>query len=142
MLFILLGLFALAVTVFTASGLTVSSVAWEPVFAGAIFLVIGTNTMMLGVCSKLFAPHLADQEEDWTVRLYRRHLGLERLLAVAAGLVIIGLGMDAFILVEWLSDSSRDLLALAAVAQSLIVIGVNLAFGALVAAMIDYDYQS
>lgn len=142
LLFVLLGLFALAVTVFTTSGLTVGSVTWQPIFAGAIFLVIGTNTMMLGVGSKLFAIHLADQEEDWTVRFYRRHLGLERLLTVAAGLAIIGLGMDAFILVEWLSDSSRDLLALAAVAQSLIVVGVNLAFTALLAAMIDYDYQS
>lgn len=142
LLFVLLGLFALAVTVFTTSGLTVGSVTWEPIFAGAIFLVIGTNTMMLGVGSKLFAIHLADQEEDWTVRFYRRHLGLERLLAVAAGLAIIGLGMDGFILVEWFSDSSRDLLPLAAVAQSLIVVGANLAFTALLAAMIDYDYES
>jgi hypothetical protein len=141
MLFIILGLFALAVTVFTASGLTVASVSWEPIFAGAIFLVIGTNTMMLGVCSKLFALHLADQEEEWTVRLYRRHLGLGRLLTVAALLIVVGLGIDGFVLVEWLSDSTRTLVTLATVAQSSIVIGVNLAFGALVAAMIDYDYE-
>jgi glycosyltransferase involved in cell wall biosynthesis len=142
LLFVLLGLFALAVAVFTSNGITVGSVTWQPIFAGGIFLVIGTNITILGVGSKLFAMHQADQEEDWIVRFYRRHLGLERLLAVAAGLAIIGAGIDGFIFVEWLADSSRDLLALAAVAQSLIVIGVNLAFGALLVAMIDYDYQS
>lgn len=141
LLFLLLGLFALAVTIFTTNGVTVGSVTWEPIFAGAIFLVIGLNTVMLGVCSKLFAIHLADQEEDWTVRFYRRYLGLERLLTVAAGLATIGVGMDGFILVEWLRDSPRDLLAIATVGQSLIVVGVNLAFAALVAAMIDYEYE-
>ncbi len=144
--FVLLGLFALAVSVFTTSGLTVGSVTWQPVFAGAIFLVIGTNTIILGVCSKLFGMHVAGQEEDWVVRFYRRNLGLERLLAVATALVIIGVGMDGYVLVQWLNDTSRDVLrdfvTVAAVAQSLIVIGVNLAFGALVAAMIDYDYES
>ena len=140
LLFILLGLFALAVTVFTTNGLTVGSITWQPIFAGAILLVIGINTIMLGLASKLFAIRLADHEEDWTIRIYRRHLGLERLLAVAAGLAVIGLGIDVIILVEWLADSSRDLLAAATIAQSLIVIAVNLAFAALVAAMIDYEF--
>jgi hypothetical protein len=139
LLFFLLGLFALGVTVFTSNGLTVGSVTWQPIFAGAILLVIGTNTIMLGLASKLFAIRLTDHDEDWTIRIYRRHLGLERLLAVAAGLAAIGLGIDVIILVEWLADSSRNLLAAATIAQSLIVIAVNLAFAALVAAMIDYE---
>ncbi len=140
--FVLMGLLTLAVSVFTTNGLDVGSVTWQPVFAGGIFLVIGTNTMMLGVASKLFAIHLADQEEDWAVRFYRRHLGLETLLALGAGLGVIGLSINGFILIEWLTDSSRDLLGLAALAQALIVIGVNLVFGALVAEMIDSEQRS
>ena len=104
-------------------------------------MVVGTNTMMLGVSSKLFAIHQGALEEDWTVRFYRRHLGLERLLPVGALLVVIGIGMDGFIMVEWLTGSSRDLLPVATVAQSLIVIAATLAFGSLMAAMIDYDNE-
>ena len=142
LLFVLLGVLALAVTIFTSNGITVGSVTWEPVFAAAIFLVLGTNTMMLGVSSKLFAVHLGALEEDWIVRFYRRHLGLERLLPLGVLLALIGLGMDGFITLEWLTGSSRDLLPVATVAQSLIVIAATLAFGSLMAAMIDYDNEN
>ncbi len=142
LLFVLLGMVALGVTIFTSNGITVGSVTWEPIFAAAIFLVLGTNTMMLGVSSKLFAVNQGTLEEDWIVRFYRRNLGLEKLLPFAALLALIGFGVDGFIMLEWLTGSSRDLLPLATVAQSLIVIAVILAFGSLMAAMIDYDNEN
>ena len=61
---------------------------------------------------------------------------------MATLLALIGLGLDGFIMLEWLTGSSRDLLPLAAVAQSLIVIAATLAFGSLMAAMIDYDNEN
>ncbi len=141
LLFVTLGLLSLAVTVFTTSGVTVGSLEWQPVFAGGVLLVIGVNAMMLGVSSKLLALRTGGQEEDRVVGFYRRHLGLERILAAAIVMCVIGVALDGFVLVEWLSDSERDLLPWASVASSLLVVGANLIFGSLAVAMIDAEYE-
>ena len=141
LLFVTLGLLSLAVTVFTTSGVTVGSLEWQPVFAGGVLLVIGVNAMMLGVASKLLALRAGSQEEGSVVRFYRRHLGLERILLAAIVMCVIGVALDGFVLVEWLSDSERDLLPWASVASSLLVVGANLIFGSLAVAMIDAEYE-
>jgi glycosyltransferase involved in cell wall biosynthesis len=143
LVFLLLGLLSLAVTVFTTNGVTIGSVNWHPIFAAGIFLVVGINTMMLGVCSKLLAFRQGLQEEDRVVRFYRRYLGLEKMILVAAVLGLIGLILDGWVLIVWAGDSERGLLPTATVAQALLVIAANLIFSSLAAAMIDYeDYYS
>jgi hypothetical protein len=111
------------------------------VFAAGIFLVIGVNAMMLGICSKLLALRTGAQDEDGVIRFYRQRLGLERLLAAAVLMILAGAGLDVFVCVEWLGDSDRDLLPWAALASSLLVVGANLIFAALAAAMIDAEYE-
>jgi hypothetical protein len=136
LLFLLLGLVSLAVTVFTANGVTIGSVVWEPVYAAAILLAVGVNTMMLGLCSKLLGLREGAQE-DGMVRFYRAHLGLGRILVGAGAMIAVGLGLELFVLVEWLRDSPRVLLPWATVSATLIVIAANVIFAALAAAMID-----
>jgi glycosyltransferase involved in cell wall biosynthesis len=138
---ILLGITSLAITIFTANGITIGDVRWEPVFAGGIFLVIGVNLLMLGLIAKLFAERETAQD-DGLLRFYRRYLGLERILALAIVLTLIGLAIDLFVFIEWVSDSDRDLLTWATVAQTLIVIGANLGFGGLAAGMVEYEYET
>ncbi len=135
-LFILLGLLSMTVTLFTANGVTIGSIVWEPVYAAAILLAIGVNTMMLGVCSKLLGVREGGQE-DAMVRFYRVHLGLGRVLSVAGLMAIAGLGMETFVFIEWVRDSSRNLLPWATVSATLIVIAANVIFAGLAAAMID-----
>jgi hypothetical protein len=113
-------------------------VEWEPVFAASIFFVIGINAMMLGVISKIIAVRIGDAESR-VVRFYHRFLGFERLLAVAVVMLIVGAGLDAFVLIEAIGDSSRDLLPWTAAAQALIVMAANLIFGGIAIAMIDYE---
>jgi hypothetical protein len=122
--------------VFTTSGVTIGSLEWEPVYAAAILLVVGVNTLMLGVCSRLLGVR-EGVPEDSIVRFYRRSLGLGRLLVLSGALAAIGAGLHIWIFVEWLNDSAGDLLATATVAASLIVIAANLAFASIAAAMID-----
>lgn len=136
LLFLMLGLVSLAVTVFTANGVTIGSVVWEPVYAAAILLAVGVNTMMLGLCSKLLGLREGAQE-DGMVRFYRTHLGLGRILVGAGAMIAVGLGLQLFVLVEWLRDSPRVLLPWATVSATLIVIAANVIFAALAAAMID-----
>ncbi len=71
------------------------------------------------------------------VRFYRVHLGLGRILVGAGAMIAVGLGLELFVLVEWLRDSSRVLLPWATVSATLIVIAANVIFAALAAAMID-----
>jgi hypothetical protein len=107
------------------------------VFAGTILLVVGTNASLLGLVSKLFAAGV-HQEEDWLVRTYRRYLGFEGLLLIGAALLALGVAVDGLILVRWLMEPSLpELLRLAAVGQTLLIIGGNVAFGSVAAAIID-----
>lgn len=140
-LFIALGLLSHAVTVFTANGVTVGGATWEPVFAGGIFLVIGVNILMLGLISKIFAARDTDAE-DAIVRFYRRHVGLERLLFIAAVCFLAGAAIDVYVFIEWVGDTTRDLLPWATVAQTLVLIGANLGFGAIAAGMIEYEQDN
>ena len=129
---------SLTVTVLTTNGVTIASVNWQPIYAAGIFLVIGINTIMLGVCSKLLATRQG-AAEDVIVRFYRRHLGLERLLLAALVMGLISAGLHLFVFIEWVSDSNRYLLPWATVAQAFLVIGANLVFGGFAAAMIDSE---
>ena len=135
-LFILLGLLSMTVTLFTANGVTLGSIVWEPVYAAAILLAIGVNTMMLGVCSKLLGVREGGQV-DAMVRFYRVHLGLGRVLSAAGIMALAGLGLETFVFIEWVRDSSRNLLPWATVSATLIVIAANVIFAGLAAAMID-----
>ena len=136
LLFLLLGLLSLGVTVFATSGVAVGSLRWQPIYAAAIFLVVGVNTLMLGLCSKLLGLREGAQE-DVIVRVWRRYLGLGRLLIASGVLAAIGAGMDIYVLWQWLSDSKENVLPTATIAASLVVIGANLVFASLAAEMID-----
>jgi glycosyltransferase involved in cell wall biosynthesis len=138
LVFLILGLISLTVTVLTTNGVTVASLHWQPIYAAGIFLVIGINTIMLGVCSKLLATRQG-AEEDAIVRFYRRNLGLERLLIAAFVMGLISAGLHLFVFVEVVSDSDRYLLPWATVAQAFLVIGANLVFAGFAAAMIDSE---
>jgi glycosyltransferase involved in cell wall biosynthesis len=133
---LLLGLLSLGITVFTTSGVTVGSVEWEPVYAAAIFLVVGVNTVMLGVCSRLLGVR-EGLPEDGIVAFYRRYMGLGRMLACSALMALLAIGLHGWIFIRWLDDTTSDLLAAATVAASLLVIAANLAFASIAAAMID-----
>lgn len=135
---IILGLLSLAVTAFTTNGINIGPADWEPVFASGIFFVVGVNALMLGLLAKLLAVRTGDVESR-VVTFYRRYLGLERLLLASALMLLAGGAIDVFVLVEWLGDSTRNLIPWAAAAQALVVMSANLLLGGLAAAMVDYE---
>lgn len=137
-LFCLLGVLSLGTTAFEREGITVGSLDWQPVFAGPIFLVVGVNTVLLGLGAKLFAVNRETQGEDALVRFYRQYLGVEALLFIGIVLALVGIGVDAYIFVRWLRGSTAEgLIHITAVAQALIVIGANLLFGSIMLGIID-----
>jgi hypothetical protein len=136
----LLGILSLVITLGTASGVTIGDLQWQPVFAGGILLIVGTNAMMIGVASHVYAASRGIILEDGLTAFFRNHVTLERVLGLAFLLVAAGVGLDALIFYEWLSD--REIVqteGVAAVAQTTIIVGANLALGGFLIALMDVE---
>ena len=114
---------------FTASSADIGGLRWQPVFAGPIFWVLGVSGLAFGLVAhrRLVQTGLA-RPSRWMARAYPL-VHLETALALAAVAVLGGIGIDAFIFVQWVGGSAATAGApLAALAQALIISGVNLAF--------------
>lgn len=136
-----LGLLALAITLGASSGITVGSLTWQPVFAGAILLSVGTNSLVIGMASHMYAVSRGILEEDGLARAFRRHVSLERVLALAAVPLAIGVGLDGLLFLRWIGGAPFGVPAVgtAAVAQSGIIVGANLVLGGFLLALIEVD---
>ena len=124
------GIASLIITVAKTSGIDLGPARWEPIFAASIFFVVGINVLMLGLLAKTLAVRSGDVESRMVV-FYHKYLGLERMIGLAFLLLAVGAVLDIWVLIDWLDDSNHNLLPRAAMAQSLVVIGANLLFGAL-----------
>ena len=123
---------------FAASNMAVGGLQWQPVFAGPIFWVLGVSGLAFGLVAHrgLVRTGLARPS-----RLLARGyplVKLETALALAALAVLGGVGIDAFIFVQWVGGGAHTAgTQLAALAQALIISGVNLAFIAFLGATPD-----
>jgi hypothetical protein len=125
---IVLGILTLGLALPSSHGIDIGPLRWQPIFAGTIFLVVGMNAVLLGLTSRIYTTARGDTEADWLLRFYRRYLGLEGLFLLGIFLMACGGGVDLFILAKSPSGSALNWVDMAAVAQSLIVIGANLFF--------------
>jgi glycosyltransferase involved in cell wall biosynthesis len=137
----IIGLISLAIAVATQSGLPLGSLNWQPLFAGGILLAIGSNSLILGIATSLYAESKGIVSEGRLIRFYREHLSLERVLLVGAALFLVGLGLDAYIFLRWLGgyESGPHLSGVAAVAQSCLIVGANVGLGGFLTALIDIE---
>lgn len=136
-----LGLLSLAVMLSSGGAVTIGALTWQPVFAGAILLSVGTNSIMIGMASHIFAVSRGVVEEDRLARFVRKHATLERVLALAAVPLFLGVSLDALLFLDWVSRANIGLSAVstAALAQSAIIVGANLVLGGFLVALIDID---
>ncbi len=138
LLLVLLGALALGITLASQGGVTIGTLKWQPVFAGGILLIVGTNALMIGVASHLYAASRKIIPEDNLTLLFNRLMTLERMLALAGLLILVGIGLDAVIFYEWLTknDLGVSTQGLAATAQTGIIIGANMALGGFLTALL------
>jgi hypothetical protein len=126
---ILLGILSLAIGVAASDGVDVGSVEWQPVFAGGILVPGGVAFLTLGIAAKWLAWRRGVAYPGRVVSLLKdesKPVGDYFLLAGVLSL-IAGVGLDAYLLLNWASDESvRLALGLGAVAQALVVSGFNL----------------
>jgi glycosyltransferase involved in cell wall biosynthesis len=108
-------------------GIEIGSLAWQPVFAGSIFLAIGANALVFGAITKSYGVDRGILREDAWTRFYRRFFSLERVLAIGGLLLGLGLVLNVGLFVVWAAGGKLTLgLQLAALAQGLMIVGANI----------------
>jgi hypothetical protein len=127
---IVLGIISLAIGVAASGGVEVGSVRWQPVFAGGILVPGGVAFLTLGIAARWLAWRRGVARAGRVVSVLRDEsvpIGDYFLLA-GLGSLIGGLGLDAYLLFKWtIVDEEPGLaLGLGAVAQTLVVAGLNL----------------
>jgi hypothetical protein len=134
------GALTLGLALPSSHGIDIGPLRWQPIFAGTIFLVVGMNAVLLGLSSRIYTTARGDTKEDWLLRLYRRYLGLEGLFLLGVFLVLCGVGVDAFLLIRAPgANDTFNWVDIAAVAQSLIVIGANLLMVGVLAGVLESE---
>jgi glycosyltransferase involved in cell wall biosynthesis len=130
---IVAGVVITALQLISASGVEIGSLTWQPVFAGSIVLAIGVNAFLLGIVAKVYGVTQGLLPEDRLSRFYRRWVRLEAMLAVGAVLFLVGVALDGALFFVWANGAKSALgLQLAGLAQSLLIVGAETAFGAFV----------
>jgi hypothetical protein len=134
LLLTLLGIVVLAAALPNET-IDIAALNWQPIFAGSIFVVVGLNAVMLGFASRLYLSARGMTNEDAMVRFYHRHLRLEVFALI--GLVLVGTGVliDAILLL--VDDVGISRLGLAAMAQTLIVVGANAILAGAMASLLE-----
>jgi hypothetical protein len=137
---ILIGVLTLGLALPSSHGIAIGPLRWQPIFAGTIFSVVGMNAILLGLASRIYTTARGDTQEDWLLRFYRKYLGLEGLFLLGLFLMLCGIGVDFFLLVRSPGTSNAwNWVDIAAVAQSLIVIGANLFFVGVLAGVLEAE---
>lgn len=132
-----MGLAVTTISFLAPSGIEIGSLNWQSIFAGSIFLALGANALVFGLITKTYGVDRGFLKEDAWVRLYRRVFSLERVLAVAGILMVAGLVLNGALLVVWLAGSKLALgLQMAALAQSLMIVGGNVGMAGFLAVAI------
>jgi glycosyltransferase involved in cell wall biosynthesis len=101
----------------------IADTTWQPVFAGSICVVVGFNALMLGFASRLYTSARGITNEDAFTRFYSRYLSLEVFVVIGLILIAGGIAMDVILVLVGSAGINR--IGLAAVAQTLIVVGAN-----------------
>jgi hypothetical protein len=144
-LFVLPGLVLMALGILTLGasfaspvGVEVGSLTWQPVFAATIFLAMGANALLLGLVAKIHAVAQGLLNEDRWVRLYRRVFRLETVLLAATVMVAAGAALDIWLFTIWTAGDHHPLgLQLAALAQSLLIVGAEFGMAGFLIVAID-----
>ena len=142
---IVFGVLSLAMGVAFSDGVDVGSVSWQPVFAGGILVPGGVAFLTLGIATKWLAWRRDVAHSGRVVNALRDEsipVGDYFLLTGVVSL-IAGVGLDAYLLWQWAIDAPVSLaLGWGAVAQTLVVSGLNLIVAAVLIGVLRAGQRS
>ena len=124
----LLGLLTFAVGFGLGGAIEVGALRWQPVFAGPIFVVLGANALGMWLIgrTRLVRRGLAS---SWRRFAWTQHpRWLEMSLIGGSLIALVGVVIDLYLFNQWVTASLTSSLApqLAALAQTLIIVGANI----------------
>lgn len=135
---VVLGLASTVISLTSPEGVVIGPLTWRPVFAGTILLAIGVNAMLFGVIAKLYAVSHGLMRVDRWARLYRRAFRLEALLVLAAVMFLAGLVIEILLFGAWTTSAvAVQGLSLAALAQTLMIVGAELGLAGFLVVTVD-----
>lgn len=98
----------------------------------SLFTLLGANVIWFGLLARLTNARRNPISTDSNFGRLLKYFTLERGLMLGAGLAAVGLAIDIWILLEWISrgyGDMRDTVHVAFVASTVFVLGVNSVFG-------------
>jgi hypothetical protein len=124
----LLGLFALLPGPIRVGALRLD---YHFMFVASALAILGVQLVFLGLAAKTYSRGAFPARRDPWVDFLDRRFTLERGLVVGLGLAAAGLGINAWILWDWLAAGRGQLFAVqpALLGLSLIVVGTQTVFG-------------
>jgi hypothetical protein len=108
-------------------------VHWQPVFAAPLLTVLGVNALLFGGMARVATTNRGLTTPDLTYRIARALFTFEWALGSGLVLLLLGGGLDVMLL----AGLAGNELAVAAMAQTLILIGGNVLFGGSLAAIVN-----
>ena len=119
----LLGAIGMATALLVSPGSIDAWPDWPTVFLGPMLLVVGINALLLGLAAHLVASSKGITGKSRLSTLYRQHFSLEAFLVAAGALILAGVGLYTFLTPAL--DSPLQEAQIGALAQSLMVVGVD-----------------
>jgi glycosyltransferase involved in cell wall biosynthesis len=138
LLLTLIGSLILALGLASSAGIVIGSLAWQPIFAGPILLILGINALLFSGVAHLYTTSIGMTQPDLFYALARRALCFEVAIIGAAVLLAIGIALDVFLLAHDLSTGVvPNRLGLAAVAQTIILSAGNFGLAGFLASLVN-----
>ena len=124
----ILGILTFVLAFAAAGGLDVGGLRWQPVFAGPIFLVVGVNAVSMGLVVGRLHTLRGFSRRRAAFRPLERMMRAEVGLLIAAIAVLAGIGMDVYLFAHWAGGGPPHPIGtqLAALAQTLVIVGTNI----------------
>jgi hypothetical protein len=129
MIAVALGVVSLALGITVTRGVEVGSVHWQPVFAGGILVPAGIGFMALGLAAKWQAWRRGIAQPNRLVRALNESPSrlLESILLSGLLMLLAGVALDGYLLWGWAqNEPPARALGLGAVAQTMMIAGLNL----------------
>jgi glycosyltransferase involved in cell wall biosynthesis len=119
------------VELIVVSRLAVFGREWDvhALIAGALLAVVGTQIVALGICAHAYGTYFMGERDRWFDRM-RARLKLEHGLLLGGTIIVAGLALGAFIVIEWIDHGFGALSyeRLAVLAATLIIVGIQIFF--------------
>ena len=113
------------------SRLAVFGREWDihALIGGALLAIVGTQVVALGICAHAYGTYFMGERDRWFDRM-RARFKLEHGLALGGTVLVAGLALGAWIMIEWITRGfgALGMERLAVLAATLIIVGIQIFF--------------